>query len=35
MEGRPMKLTMSVLVKNHAGILYKVVGHLGHDRPIG
>ncbi len=26
MEGKPMKLTMSVLVKNHAGILYKVVG---------
>ena len=26
MEGRPMKLTMSVLVKNHAGILYKVAG---------
>jgi acetolactate synthase-1/3 small subunit len=26
MEAKSMKLTMSVLVKNHAGILYKVVG---------
>ena len=26
MEGKARKLTMSVLVKNHAGILYKVVG---------